>query len=39
MKKFIEFEIHDYMDMYPRKDFIAMEESEICNFVNHMNKM
>ena len=39
MKKFIEFEIHDYMDMYPRKDFIAMEESEIYNFVNHMNKM
>ena len=38
MRKFIEFEIHDYMDMYPQSSFRAMEESEAQNFADHMNK-
>ena len=38
MRKFIEFEIHDYMDMYPRSSFRAMEESEAQGFADHMNK-
>ena len=38
MRKFIEFEVHDYMDMYPRSSFRAMEESEAQNFADHMNK-
>ena len=38
MRKFVEFEIHDYMDMYPRSSFRAMEESEAQNFADHMNK-
>ena len=38
MRKFIEFEVHDYMDMYPRGSFRAMEESEAQHFADHMNK-
>ena len=38
MRKFVEFEIHDYMDMYPRSSFRAMEESEAQNYADHMNK-
>lgn len=38
MRKFIEFEVHDYMDMYPNSSYIAMEESEAQNFADHMNK-
>lgn len=38
MRKFIEFEVHDYMDKYPTSSFRAMEESEVQNFVDHMNK-
>ena len=38
MRRFVEFEIHDYMDMYPRSSFRAMEESEAQNFADHMNK-
>ena len=38
MRKFIEFEIHDYMDMYPQSSFRAMEESEAQNFADYMNK-
>ena len=38
MRKFVEFEIHDYMDMYPRSSYRAMEESEAQNFADHMNK-
>ena len=38
MRKFIEFEIHEYMDMYPQSSFRAMEESEAQNFADHMNK-
>ena len=39
MRKFVEFEIHDYMDMYPRSSFRAMEESEAQGFADHMNKV
>lgn len=39
MRKFVEFEIHDYMDMYPRSSFRAMEESEAQNFADTMNQM
>lgn len=38
MRKFIEFEIHEYMDMYPRSSFRAMEESEAQGFADYMNK-
>lgn len=38
MVKFIEFEIHDYMDMHPRSSFRAMEESEAQGFADYMNK-
>lgn len=38
MRRFVEFEIHDYMDMYPRSSFRAMEESEAQNYADHMNK-
>lgn len=38
MRKFIEFEVHDYMDMYPRSSFRAMEESEAQGFADYMNK-
>lgn len=38
MRKFVEFEVHDYMDMYPRSSYRAMEESEAQNFADHMNK-
>lgn len=38
MRKFIEFEVHDYMDMYPRSSFIAMEESEAQGYADYMNK-
>ena len=38
MVKFIEFEIHDYMDMYPRSSFRAMEESKAQGFADYMNK-
>ena len=38
MRKFIEFEVHEYMDLYPRSSFRAMEESEAQNFADHMNK-
>lgn len=38
MRKFVEFEIHEYMDMYPSSSFRAMEESEAQNFADHMNK-
>ena len=38
MVKFIEFEVHDYMDMYPRSSFRAMEESEAQGFADYMNK-
>ena len=38
MRKFVEFEIHDYMDMYPRSSFRAMEESEAQGFADYMNK-
>lgn len=38
MRKFVEFEIHEYMDMYPRSSYRAMEESEAQNFADHMNK-
>lgn len=38
MRKFIEFEVHDYMDMYPRSSFRAMEESKAQNFADYMNK-
>lgn len=38
MRKFIEFEIHEYMDMYPHSSFRAMEESEAQNFADRMNK-
>lgn len=38
MKKFIEFEIHDYMDFHPRSSFMAMEESAAQSFADHMNK-
>ena len=38
MRKFIEFELHDYMDMYPTSSFIAMEESEVQDYTDYMNK-
>lgn len=38
MRKFIEFEVHEYMDMYPRSSYRAMEESEAQNFADYMNK-
>ena len=38
MRKFIEFEIHDYMDMYPESSFRAMEESEAQGFADYMSK-
>ena len=38
MRKFVEFEVHDYMDMYPRSSFRAMEESEAQNFADYINK-
>lgn len=38
MRRFVEFEVHDYMDMYPRSSFRAMEESEAQNFADYMNK-
>lgn len=38
MRKFIEFEIHDYMDMHPISSFRAMEESEAQGFADYMNK-
>lgn len=38
MRKFVEFEVHEYMDMYPRSSFRAMEESEAQNFADHMNQ-
>ena len=38
MRKFIEFEVHDYMDTYPRSSFRAMEESEAQGFADYMNK-
>ena len=38
MRRFVEFEIHEYMDMYPSSSFRAMEESEAQNFADHMNK-
>ena len=38
MRKFVEFEVHDYMDMYPRSSFRAMEESEAQGFADYMNK-
>ena len=38
MRKFVEFEIHDYMDMYPRSSFRAMEESEAQGYADYMNK-
>lgn len=38
MRKFIEFEVHEYMDLYPRSSFRAMEESEAQNFADYMNK-
>ena len=38
MRRFVEFEIHDYMDMYPQSSFRAMEESEAQNFADYMNK-
>lgn len=38
MRKFIEFEVHDYMDTHPRSSLRAMEESEAQNFADYMNK-
>ena len=38
IRKFIEFEVHDYMDMYPHSSYIAMEESEVQGFADYMNK-
>ena len=38
MRKFVEFEIHDYMDMYPSSSFRAMEESEAQGYADYMNK-
>lgn len=38
MRKFIEFEVHDYLDTHPRSSFRAMEESEAQNFADYMNK-
>ena len=38
MRKFVEFEVHDYMDMYPRSSFRAMEESEAQSYADYMNK-
>ena len=38
IRKFVEFEVHDYMDMYPRSSFRAMEESEAQGFADYMNK-
>ena len=38
MRIFVEFEVHDYMDMYPRSSFSAMEESEAQGFADYMNK-
>ena len=38
MRKFIEFEVHDYMSLYPSSSYRAMEESEAQNFADHMNK-
>lgn len=38
MRKFIEFEIHEYMDMYPYSSFMAMEEFEAQGFADRMNK-
>ena len=38
MRKFVEFEVHDYMDMYPRSSFRAMEESEARGYADYMNK-
>ena len=38
MRKFIEFKLHDYMDMYPTSSFIAMEESEVQDYVDYMRK-
>jgi hypothetical protein len=37
MKKFIEFEVHEYMDMYPTTRMESMEENDAQEFVNHMN--
>lgn len=38
MKKFVELEIHDYMDMYPRKRVNVLEEETIADFIKHMNE-
>lgn len=38
MRKFVEFEIHEFMDEHPESSFRAMEESEAQNFADHMNK-
>lgn len=37
MKKFVEFTIHDYMDMYPRTTMRSMEEEQAAAFAEDMN--
>lgn len=37
MKKFVEFTIHDYMDMYPSTTMHSMEEEQAAAFAEHMN--
>lgn len=46
MEKFCQFEVHDYMDMYPRKHvrtFVAEDEEaikkEAIKYAQHMNKL
>ena len=38
MRKFIEFEIYEYMDFRPSHKFMAMEESEAQSFADFMSK-
>lgn len=37
MKKFVEFSIHDYMDMYPSTTMHSMEEEQAAAFAESMN--
>lgn len=37
MKKFHVIQIHDYMDMYPRKQVICLEEDKIQDWCKEMN--
>lgn len=39
MKKFIQFWVHDYMDMYPSVTTKVMDTENIESFLKHMNEM